>query len=65
MPKKSKLNAIRDDAQVISEAISAIIELETVIVDETLTVVAGTGRFKKRVGLKEEGGDLRKSHSRR
>jgi transcriptional regulator with PAS, ATPase and Fis domain len=58
MPKKSKLNAIRDDAQVISEAISAIIELETVIVDETLTVVAGTGRFKKRVGLKEEGGDL-------
>ncbi|MCP4623729.1 MAG: PAS domain-containing protein [bacterium] len=58
MPKKTKLNAIRDDAQVFSEAISAIIELETVIVDETLTVVAGTGRFKKRVGLKEEGGDL-------
>ena len=43
MPKNSKLNAIREDAQVISEAISAIIELETVIVDETLTVVAGTG----------------------
>lgn len=58
MPKKTKLNAIRDDAQVISEAISAIIGLETVIVDETLTVVAGTGRFKKKVGLKEEGGDL-------
>jgi transcriptional regulator with PAS, ATPase and Fis domain len=58
MSSKTKLNAIRDDAQVFSEAISAIIELETVIVDETLTVVAGTGRFKKRVGLKEEGGDL-------
>lgn len=58
MPKNSKLNAIRDDAQVIAEAISAIVELETVIVDEMLTVVAGTGRFNKRVGLKEEGGDL-------
>jgi transcriptional regulator with PAS, ATPase and Fis domain len=58
MSEKTKLNAIRDDAQVFSEAISAIIELETVVVDETLTVVAGTGRFKKRVGLKEEGGDL-------
>ena len=58
MSKKTKLNAIQNDAQVFSEAISAIIELETVIVDETLTVVAGTGRFKKRVGLKEEDGDL-------
>ena len=56
--KLSKLRTIQNDAQVISEAISAILELETEIVDETLTVVAGTGRFKKRVGLKEEGGDL-------
>jgi len=56
--KVSKLKAIQADAQVIAEAISAIIELDTVIVDETLMVVAGTGRFKKRVGLKEEGGDL-------
>jgi transcriptional regulator with PAS, ATPase and Fis domain len=58
MPKKTKLSSIGDDAQVISEAISAIIGLETVIVDELLTVVAGTGRFKERVGLKEEGGNL-------
>ena len=56
--KLSKLRAIQTDAQVIAEAISAIIELEAVIVDETLMVVAGTGRFKKRVGFKEEGGDL-------
>ncbi len=58
LEKLSKLRAIQTDAQVIAEAISAIIELETVIVDETLIVVAGTGRFKKRVGFKEEGGDL-------
>ncbi|MBW2611531.1 MAG: sigma 54-interacting transcriptional regulator [Deltaproteobacteria bacterium] len=58
LEKLSKLKAIQADAQVISEAISAIIELDTVIVDETLMVVAGTGRFKKRVGYKEEDGDL-------
>jgi transcriptional regulator with PAS, ATPase and Fis domain len=56
--KKSKLKAIRADAQVLAEAISAIIELDTIIIDENLIVVAGTGRFKKRVGTKEEGGDL-------
>ena len=56
--KPSKLKAIQAEAQVIAEAISAIIELDTVIVDETLMVVAGTGRFKKRVGFKEEDGDL-------
>ena len=54
----SNLGAIRSDAQVIAEAISAIIELDTIIVDEFLIVIAGTGRFKERVGVKEEGGDL-------
>ena len=54
----SKLKAIQADAQVFAEAISAIIELDTVIVDENLMVVAGTGRFNKRVGKKEENGDL-------
>jgi len=56
--KPSKLKAIQADAQIIAEAISAIIELDTIIVDETLMVVAGTGRFKKRGGIKEEDGDL-------
>jgi len=55
--KNSKLKAIQADTQVLAEAISAIIELDTVIIDENLIVVAGTGRFKKRVGIKEEGGD--------
>ena len=56
--KISKLKAIQADAQVLAEAISAIIELDTIIIDENLIVVAGTGRFKKRVGTKEEDGDL-------
>jgi transcriptional regulator with PAS, ATPase and Fis domain len=58
MRKDSKLNAIREDAQRVAEAISSSLELETEIVDETLTIVAGTGRYRDMVGLKEEGGDL-------
>ncbi len=58
LEKLPKLNAIQAECQVFAEAISAIIELDTVIVDETLTVVAGTGRFNIRVGTKEEDGDL-------
>jgi transcriptional regulator with PAS, ATPase and Fis domain len=58
MEKPTKIRAIQTDAQVICEAVSAIIKLDTVIVDETLLVVAGTGRFRKRVGVKEEDGDL-------
>jgi transcriptional regulator with PAS, ATPase and Fis domain len=58
VPKKfSKLNAIRKDAQRIAEAISSSLELETEIVDEMLTIVAGTGKYRNMIGLKEEGGD--------
>ena len=53
----SKLNAIQKDAQRVAEAISSSLELETEIVDETLTIVAGTGRYRDMVGRKEEGGD--------
>ena len=56
--KISKLKAIQAEAQVFAEAISGIIELDTVIVDNNLVVVAGTGLFKKRVGTKEEDGNL-------
>ena len=58
MRKESKLHAIRNDAQRVAEAISSSLELETEIVDETLTIVAGTGRYHDMVGLKEEAGDL-------
>jgi len=57
MQKDSKLNAIQKDAQHVAEAISSSLELETEIVDETLTIVAGTGRYRDVIGLKEEGGD--------
>jgi hypothetical protein len=58
MPKDSKLYAIQEDAQRVAEAISSSLELETEIVDESLTIVAGTGRYRDSIGLKEEGGDL-------
>ena len=58
MRKDTKLNAIQKDAQRVAEAISSLLELESEIVDETLTIVAGTGRYHDMVGLKEEGGDL-------
>ena len=57
MRKDSKLQTIQKDAQRVAEAISSSLELETEIVDETLTIVAGTGRYREMVGLKEEGGD--------
>ena len=57
MRKDTKLNAIQKDAQRVAEAISSSLELETEIVDETLTIVAGTGGYREMVGLKEEGGD--------
>jgi transcriptional regulator with PAS, ATPase and Fis domain len=57
MRKNSKLTAIQKDAQHVAEAISSSLGLETEIVDESLTIVAGTGRYRDRVGLKEEGGD--------
>ncbi len=58
MPGKStKLRAIQEDVQRVAEAISSSLELETEIVDEELTVIAGTGAYKHIVGRKEEGGD--------
>ena len=43
--KTSKQKAIQANAQVLAQAISAIIELDTVIIDENLIVVAGTCLF--------------------
>ena len=58
MPKKStKLKAIQKDVQRVAEAISSSLGLEAEIVDEELTVIAGTGEYKHSVGLKEEGGN--------
>ena len=45
LQKGPKLNVIQKDAQRFAEAIFSSLELETEIVDETLTIVAGTGRL--------------------
>ncbi|GAB7388902.1 sigma 54-interacting transcriptional regulator [Bacillaceae bacterium] len=52
----SHLLQIQPMVQQVAEAISAALKVETEIVDETLTVVAGTGKYRKRVNTKEEGG---------
>jgi PAS domain S-box-containing protein len=57
MEKDSKLQSIQKDAQRVAEAISSSLDLEAEIVDQRLTIVAGTGRYREMVGLKEEGGD--------
>lgn len=54
----TRLLLIRDTAQQIAEAITAALGLETEIIDSKLNIVAGTGRYKKKIGLKEEDGNL-------
>jgi transcriptional regulator with PAS, ATPase and Fis domain len=54
----SRLNLIKDTVQQIAEAVTAALEIETEIIDSNLTIVAGTGRYKKKIGLQEEDGDL-------
>jgi len=56
------LQEIRDAVQGIAEAITAALNIDTEIVDDTLTIVAGTGRYLKKIGLKEEGGDLKSGY---
>lgn len=52
------LSAIKGTAQDVAEAISASIGVETEIIDNTHHIIAGTGRYFKRVGQIEEcGGD--------
>jgi PAS domain S-box-containing protein len=53
------LEEIKDTVQEVAEAIAAVLGIETEITDETLTIIAGTGRYLYKIGLKEEGGDLK------
>jgi len=53
------LEEIKDTVQEVAEAIAAALGIETEITDETLTIIAGTGRYLHKIGLKEEGGDLK------
>ncbi|WZL71881.1 sigma 54-interacting transcriptional regulator [Clostridiaceae bacterium 35-E11] len=54
----SKLLTIQDTTQAIAEAITAAIELKTEIIDNELNIVAGTGRYYKKIGQIEEGGNI-------
>ncbi|MBN6189237.1 sigma 54-interacting transcriptional regulator [Aneurinibacillus sp. BA2021] len=42
--------------QLVADAISAALKVETEIVDEEMTVVAGTGKYREKINQKEEGG---------
>ncbi len=52
------LKTIQDTAVQVAEAITYVLKIETEIVDSTLEIIAGTGRFKNKVGTFEEGGIL-------
>jgi transcriptional regulator with PAS, ATPase and Fis domain len=54
----TRLSLIKDTVQQVAEAVTAALEIETEIIDSSLAIVAGTGRYKKKIGLQEEDGDL-------
>lgn len=54
----SLLQAIQETAQQVAEAISAVLQIETEIVDDTMTIIAGTGKYKERINQKEEYGQV-------
>lgn len=49
----TSLQMIADTAQQVAEAISAALGVETEIVDEELTIVAGTGNYLQMIGNKD------------
>ncbi|MFM1655103.1 sigma 54-interacting transcriptional regulator [Brevibacillus sp. B_LB10_24] len=54
----SLLKGIQQTAQQVAEAISAALQLETEIVDDGMTIIAGTGLYKDQIDTKEEGGQV-------
>ncbi len=58
----SGLQEIRNTVQSVAEAVAAALRIDTEIVDETLTIVAGTGRYMEKIGTKEEDGDLKSGY---
>jgi len=53
-----KLIDIKETIQQVAEAITAALEIETEIVDESLQIIGGTGRYFPKIGSFEEKGDL-------
>lgn len=54
----SRLARIRSMVQDVAEAISAALDIEVEIVDENLTVIGASARYRDRIGQKEEYGQL-------
>lgn len=54
----SLLREIQQTAQQVAEAISAALQIETEIVDDTMTIIAGTGKYHEKINTKEEGGQI-------
>lgn len=54
----SLLKEIQRTAQQVAEAISAVLQIETEIVDDEMTIIAGTGKYKNMIDMKEEGGQV-------
>lgn len=54
----TRLRDIQEDVQKCAEAISSALRIETEIIDDELTIIAGTGIYKDKVGQQEENGDL-------
>ncbi|HSW11077.1 MAG TPA: sigma 54-interacting transcriptional regulator [Bacillota bacterium] len=54
---RSPLMTVQPVAQGVAEAMAAALGLEFEIVDDTLTIVAGTGKYRDWVGRREEDGD--------
>ena len=52
-----KLSAIQNTVQMVAEAISEAIGVETEIVSDEEIIVAGTGRYRDKIGSIEECGD--------
>lgn len=56
------LQEIRNTVQDVAEAVAAALRIDTEIVDEKLTIVAGTGRYSEKIGEKEEEGNLKSGY---
>lgn len=52
------LSAIQNTVTQVADAITAAIGIETEIVDASLCIISGTGRYRKKIGSYEENGDL-------
>lgn len=49
---------IQDTVQQVANAITAVLDLETEIVNEDLMIIGGTGRYARKIGQFEENGNL-------